>query len=171
MSATTDMVVLSDRKRSAKNELANIAALEEFNTENKGRKFDLNGLKCFAKCVKVYDGDTCTLTFPWGGEYYFTSVRCYGYNTAEIRSKDALEKLKGIEARDRVRELILNSPVWVEFYLNDKYGRPLANIHIIEVKKNKLTRKSRVLIKSSLKDILISEGLAAEYYGRGEKAF
>ena len=146
-----------------------IDKLGEYGATNKGLKFDLKGVKCMAKCVGVYDGDTITLTFPFANNYYYASCRCYGYNCAEIRTSDSDEKAKGIIARDRVRELILDKIVYVEFGANDKYGRPLATVHTTTIKKRML--RSRVVIGGSLSDILLSENLARVYYGEGEKEF
>ncbi len=155
-----------------------IDELGEYNATNKGLKFDLKGVKCMAKCVGVYDGDTITLTFPFANNYYYASCRCYGYNCAEIRTSDSDEKAKGIIARDRVRELILGKIVYVEFGANDKYGRPLATVHTTTqattqttTQTTSRTPRNRVVIGGSLSDILLSENLARVYYGEGEKEF
>jgi endonuclease YncB( thermonuclease family) len=156
-----------------------IEELGEYNATNKGLKFDLKGVKCMAKCVGVYDGDTITLTFPFANNYYYASCRCYGYNCAEIRTSDSDEKAKGIIARDRVRELILGKIVYVEFGANDKYGRPLATVHTTTQATTQTTThtattrtpRNRVVIGGSLSDILLSENLARVYYGEGEKEF
>lgn len=152
-------------------ELQQIKDLSEFNSSNKGQKFDLSGLQCFAKCVGCYDGDTVTLTFPFANEHYYSSCRCMGYNTAEIRTKDPEEKRKGLEARDLLRDLILDSIVYVKFGPNDKYGRPLATIYTVRTKKSGIRRKQKIMVGECIKDVLIKAGLAAEYYGKGEKKY
>ena len=152
------------------NSKAEIAQLNEYDSKNKGKKLDLNGVKCYAKCVGCYDGDTVTLVFPFADDYYYSSCRCMGYNTAEIRTKDSDEKKRGIEARDMLRELILDKIVFVEFGPNDKYGRPLATIHTLKNTKP-MFRKSKLIIDRCIKDILIEAGMAQEYYGKGEKRY
>ena len=50
--------------------------------------FSLNGYKTWAKCVKIYDGDTATFAFYYNKTYYKFRVRLAGIDTAEIKSKD-----------------------------------------------------------------------------------
>jgi len=146
-----------------------IKNLRPFDSQNKGKKFNLDGLQCFAKCVGCYDGDTVTLAFPFADDFYYSSCRCMGYNTAGIRTKDPEEKRKGLRARDFLRDLILDKVVWVEFGPNDKYGRPLATISPVHIKKSRLTRRQKIIVGECIRDTLIMAGLAVEYYGKGEK--
>ena len=61
-----------------------------------------------AKCTEVYDGDTFTMLVDLGFHTYANiRVRLQSVDTPEIRTKDLVEKKAGFEARDRVKELIL----------------------------------------------------------------
>lgn len=94
--------------------------------------FTFEGYSTVAKCVKVYDGDTIHLIFthPILSDYTRFSCRMYGYNSAEIRTKNLEEKQKGIESRDYLSKMILDKIVNVHFFKMDKYGRPLIKVMV-----------------------------------------
>jgi endonuclease YncB( thermonuclease family) len=98
----------------------------------KTQKWTFEGNRVFAKCVKVYDGDTATFAFaPFtGSQPCLFSCRCLGYNSAEIKTKDIKEKQKAIESRDYLAKLILNKIVTLQLGKFDKYGRVLVHIYI-----------------------------------------
>jgi micrococcal nuclease len=85
-----------------------------------------------AKCVKVYDGDTfhlgTILPEPYGATRF--CVRLLGVDTPELRTKNPAEKSLAREARQIVKEYILNKMVKVKVSGYDKYGRLLARIVI-----------------------------------------
>ena len=85
-----------------------------------------------AKCIKVYDGDTFHLGTILPEPYSATRfcVRLLGVDTPELRSKNAAEKSLAREARDIVKNLILNKIVHVQLSGYDKYGRLLARIRV-----------------------------------------
>jgi len=61
-----------------------------------------------AKVTKVYDGDTLTVkAYPWLGLTADIGVRLNGVDTPEIRGKCEEEKLKAIEAREFVKNIVL----------------------------------------------------------------
>lgn len=104
--------------------------LNEFTT--KTSKFSLNGYRTFAKCVHVYDGDTCHIVFkmPNSNECYKWIVRIIGIDTPEIKSKNANEKKAAVVARDFLRSQILDKIIMVECLDFDKYGRLLGELFI-----------------------------------------
>lgn len=123
---------------------------------NTAPKFTFDGLTCKARVVKVYDGDSFDIIFPFKNEFYQIHCRAYGYNSAELRSSDENEKILGYKARDFVREMLLLKVFDVEFKNFDKYGRPLITIYIND---------------TTLDKIMILSGYAKEYSGKGEKKF
>jgi endonuclease YncB( thermonuclease family) len=89
----------------------------------------------FAKCVRVYDGDTFHLaTFlpsdTCKAEPVRFSCRLNGVDTPELRTKDTDEKAAAVVARDLVKELILGKVVDVEVQGWDKYGRLLVAVQV-----------------------------------------
>lgn len=119
-------------------------------------KFTLDGITCLVRIVKIYDGDTFDVIFPFKGDYYQVSCRAYGYNTAELRSHDENEKIAGYKARDFLREKILNKIFQAEFKAFDKYGRPMIILHLED---------------TTLDKLMITTGHAKEYFGQGQKLF
>jgi endonuclease YncB( thermonuclease family) len=95
-------------------------------------EFSLRGMRCLAKCVDCYDGDTCKVVFPFHGELTRWTIRVYGVNTSEIRGGSDEEKKMGILARDFTRKLVLDKMVWVSCYGFGKYGRLVADIYFDE---------------------------------------
>ena len=123
-------------------------------------KYTLSGLKTYAKCVDVYDGDTIQLVFsPGAGQPIRRySCRMRGYNSAEMKGPGVgpEEKARAVVARDALRALILGEIVRVVFYDFDKYGRPLVDVQIGDT-----------LVCA----YMISGGYGAPYSGRGEKKY
>jgi len=95
-------------------------------------KWSFEGMTVSAKCVKVYDGDTATFAFiPYFNSNPCTfSCRFIGYNSAEIRTKDPIEKSKAIAAKEYLSNLILNRIVKLELGSFDKYGRILVQVYL-----------------------------------------
>ena len=118
--------------------------------------FTLKDVVCEAKCVKVYDGDTCHLVInqPGSGELRRYVCRTIGYNSAEISSKDPVEKAAAIKAKDHLSKLILDKIVKVQFYDHDRYGRMLVKIEIDGI---------------DICSEMLSTGNGKPYSGRGEK--
>jgi len=86
------------------------------------------------KIVKVYDGDTVTvsarlyITEKQTTKLFRFNVRLRGIDSPEIKSKNANERILAIEARDGLQSLIMNQVVTLENVAYDKYGRILADI-------------------------------------------
>jgi len=115
------------------------------------------------KCVEVYDGDTITLILPIGNRGYKDRCRLNGIDTPEIRTKDAEEKVAGIEAKNWLSNHINGKMVWVIFDGRDKYGRLLGTVfnHLDDVKNYNLSYNSR----------LIAGGMAVPYDGGKKVSF
>ena len=113
--------------------------------------FSFNGVEKFGRVVKVYDGDTCTLLFRWKKQNIKISCRLYGIDTPELRTKNKSEKKLAIEARDFLKILILEKIVFIEFFKNEKYGRPLVILYLKDGK--------------SVNSLMIEKGYAKKYFG------
>ena len=86
-----------------------------------------------AKCVRVYDGDTIWIAFEHAGDVIRCSTRLLGVDTAEIRTRDPVEKAAALGARDELRLLILNKTLRVRTTdTMDKYGRLLADVWLAD---------------------------------------
>lgn len=103
-----------------------------------------------AEIVEVYDGDTCTARIDLGFYiHHVQKLRLLGINTPELKGAT---KLKGIAARDRLRELILNKDVYIQTVKDDAFGRWLAIIYLSPVG------------EASVNDQLVAEGFAVPYF-------
>lgn len=103
--------------------------------DNNIKLFSLEGELKLCKVVDIYDGDTCKIVFELNNCLYKWNIRMAGYDSPEIRiSKDdpkrEEKKLKGLEARDYLRNLILDKIVYIKCGDFDKYGRLLGTIFI-----------------------------------------
>ena len=118
-------------------------------------KFSLAGTYV-AKCVKVYDGDTAHFNFsPWPGMHCRRfCCRFAGYNSAEIRSTIATERIAAIACREALAGKILGKIVTLMVGDFDKYGRLLVTVYLDGVNVNQW---------------MIENGHGFVYSGRGEK--
>jgi len=80
----------------------------------------------------VYDGDTVRMDIDLGMGVWVQnhSIRLWGIDTPEIRTKDPEEKRRGYNARDALREMVLGEKVYIETFKDKsgKYGRLLGVI-------------------------------------------
>ena len=83
-----------------------------------------------AKVVKVYDGDTVWCACYIDGAAHRVSVRMLGYDTAEMRTHDPVEKAAAIGARDDLKSMVLDRVVRLEITGSDKYGRLLGQMYL-----------------------------------------
>lgn len=98
---------------------------------------------------EVYDGDTCTARIDLGFYiHHIQKLRLLGINTPELKGAT---KLKGIAARDRLRELVLNKEVYIQTVKDDAFGRWLVTIYLNPVG------------EESVNDILLREGWAVPF--------
>jgi micrococcal nuclease len=82
--------------------------------------------------TSVYDGDTITGNIDLGFNIKKEKVklRLARIDTPEIRTKDLDEKERGYAARDYLRELLEQYPVFVTTTKKGKYGRWICELYI-----------------------------------------
>ena len=96
--------------------------------------YGFEGQQLLAKIVSVYDGDTCSAAVRINGFYQIIKVRCYGYDSPEMRpsKKDAnrdAEIALAKEAKAALERMVLNKIVQLKMHGFDKYGRFLGTIY------------------------------------------
>jgi endonuclease YncB( thermonuclease family) len=108
--------------------------------DNNTVEFSFKGLIIEAKCVKVYDGDSIKIVFPFNDMLIKLTIRLALVDTPELH--DTNEKVKNYAyfVRDQLREKIFNKMIIVHLYNYDKYGRTLADIYIV----NNLGKKEHI---------------------------
>ena len=119
------------------------------------------------KLERVVDGDTIDALIDVGFDIWVKKrIRYKGIDTWESRTRDLAEKAKGLEAKARNKELLMEvSSKSGYFRLKSfgvgKYGRVLGEIYI-EDKEGK---------QYNINETLISEGHAYIYEGGTKKVF
>jgi endonuclease YncB( thermonuclease family) len=88
----------------------------------------LDGDVCLAYCIRVYDGDTCTLNMKTKYGVSEWKVRLAGYDSPEMKTHDHEEKTHGLACRDMLKELIFGKFVIVHCAGFEKYGRLIGTI-------------------------------------------
>ena len=117
-------------------------------------KFTFDGTCVDAKITKVYDGDTMWAVFWFNNKLQRFSIRMFGYNCAEVKSKNAEEKQCGINAKAALSELVLDKIVTLQLGDFDKYGRILGTVIIDSLNVN---------------EFMVANGYGKPYLGCGEK--
>lgn len=116
-----------------------------------------------AEVVRVIDGDTFKVKIDLGFEVHIgpKSVRLYGVNTPESRTKNLEEKKMGLAAKEFTNQWIKKAGNYVKIETildkNEKYGRILARVW------NEAGE--------CLNTEIVKAGLAREYFGVGDKTF
>ena len=107
---------------------------------------------------RVVDGDTVDVTLDLGFDILYNNrIRLHGIDAPESRTLDQEEKVRGLAAKDRVKELCpVGSTVTIKTIKDGrgKFCRILGEIYVGDVNVNKQ---------------LIKEGHAVEYFG-GKKS-
>lgn len=94
-----------------------------------------------AKVVSVYDGDTCTIIYPYGKEFLKTKIRVSGVDTPELSVRGEtrgselgeLEEKAALHVKNVVQNLIEGKIIDVKMNKFDKYGgRVNGNIFLPE---------------------------------------
>lgn len=111
------------------------------NATNDLPEFSFEGLSLWAKCVDVFDGDTCKIVFIYNNRLVKCTVRMLGYDSPEMKGTSGVEHQQALDAKYQlIRLLKLNTPlvnhttdikdrlVFVKMGKWDKYGRLLATI-------------------------------------------
>ena len=85
------------------------------------------------KINRVIDGDTIDIDIDLG--FWMTvsyRVRLKDIDAAETRTKDLVEKEKGIEAKAWLKEQLSREGEWIiETHKEDKYGRILGTLYLV----------------------------------------
>jgi len=116
-----------------------------------------------ANLVKVVDGDTVDVDIDLGFGIWMKDerVRIMGIDTPESRTRDQVEKLFGLAAKNRVKEMLEKNVVLKTFAAKDgedmkgKFGRILGDFYIES--EGKL-----------LTEVMIEEGHAVPYHGQSK---
>lgn len=116
-----------------------------------------------ARVLDVYDGDTFTIAFfpPESNKYIIDSIRMYGYDSPEMKSREKDETLKKLEKEAAIRvksivsDLILDKIVYVKFTKKEKFGRQMGYIYLDKE------------MKFCLNEFIVNKGLSKVY--KGEK--
>ena len=122
-----------------------------------------------AEVIRVVDGDTVIANVDVGFDMWKRcNIRLHGINTPETRTRDLNEKTKGLEAKERLIELLseYDNKFVLESKGLDKYGRSLGILwtgyHYIETYPGISADRP---VELSLNDLLIMEGHAVKYDG------
>ena len=120
-----------------------------------------------AKLDRVVDGDTIDAMIDVGFDIWVKKrIRYKGIDTWESRTRDLQEKAKGLEAKARNKELLMevsskSGYFRLKSYGVGKYGRVLGEIFIMDKDDNQININNK----------LIEEGHAYVYEGGKKKLF
>ena len=119
------------------------------------------------KLERVVDGDTINALIDVGFDIWVKKrIRYKGIDTWESRTRDLAEKAKGLEAKARNKELLMeisskSGYFRLKSYGVGKYGRVLGEIFIEDAEGKQY----------NINETLISEGHAYVYEGGKKKVF
>ena len=119
------------------------------------------------KLERVVDGDTIDALIDVGFDIWVKKrIRYKGIDTWESRTRDLAEKAKGLEAKARNKELLVEVSAKsgyfrLKSYGVGKYGRVLGEIFIQDANG----------VEMNINDTLIKEGHAYVYEGGKKKVF
>ena len=117
-----------------------------------------------AKLIKVVDGDTVDVDIDLGFGIWLRNerVRIMGIDTPESRTRNKIEKLFGLAAKTRLKELLKKDIVLKTFKgrggedAKGKFGRILGDFNVYYHNDDRVCRVTEIMIK---------EGHAVEYHG------
>jgi len=85
----------------------------------------------FCKVDRVVDGDTCDLWINLGFKTFVKKrIRMWGINTPESRTRDKAEKVLGLAAKARLKELLEGGECDLDSLELGKYGRVLGILYV-----------------------------------------
>jgi len=103
------------------------------------------------RVIKVVDGDTIDVEIDLGFNILTKKrIRLNAINAPESRTRDLVEKKRGLAAKDRLKELCGEGELILKSCGIGKYGRVLGEIY---------TKGANI------NNILLSENHAVQYYG------
>jgi endonuclease YncB( thermonuclease family) len=82
------------------------------------------------KCVKVIDGDTIKVVTDIDNKLWKITCRIAHVDTPEIRSKNLVEKKKGLFVKEELTKKIDKKLINIKFGTQEKYGRLLVEIYL-----------------------------------------
>jgi len=106
--------------------------------------------------LRVVDGDTVDARVDLGFKVHHNiRIRIYGLNTPETRTRDLEEKKKGLEAKERMKELVAGADkIILQSHGVGKFGRCLGSLLM-----------STGDEQFDVAEKLISEGHGTPYFG------
>lgn len=121
-----------------------------------------------AEILRVVDGDTVDVDIDLGFGIWMKKerVRLYGIDTPESRTRDKTEKVFGLAAKKRLKELLGKKCVLKTFAARDgedmkgKFGRILGDFHVYYGEEDRWCM---------LSTIMLHEGHAVAYEGRSKE--
>ena len=123
------------------------------------KKLDVREYQC--ELIRVLDGDTIDCYIDLGFNLKVKKrVRYMGIDTWESRTRDKNEKVKGLAAKARNKELLESGTFKIVSHGTGKFGRVLGEV-FVETDSG----------LQSVNQILIDEGHAYEYDGGKKKKF
>tara|TARA_R110000765_G_scaffold37676_3_gene83291 strand:+ start:1173 stop:1580 length:408 start_codon:yes stop_codon:yes gene_type:complete len=109
------------------------------------------------KIVRVIDGDSIIIDIDLGFSHFIhnESIRLYGIDTPECRTRDAEEKTAGLLAKKFVEEALhVGGTYTLTTKEKGKFGRYLGTIYLTE--------------ETSINAALVKERLAVPYFGQSK---
>jgi micrococcal nuclease len=121
-----------------------------------------------AEILRVIDGDTVDVDIDLGFGIWMKKerVRLYGIDTPESRTRDKTEKIFGLAAKKRLKELLGKKCVLKTFAARDgedmkgKFGRILGDFYVYYGEEDRWCM---------LSTIMMHEGHAVAYEGRSKE--
>ena len=128
-----------------------------------------------ATLVRVLDGDTIDCYIDLGFDLKIKKrVRYMGIDTWESRTRNKEEKIKGLAAKARNKELLESGVFKIISFGTGKFGRVLGEIFVSPDAVGGVIPEGVDRSKDGLvcvNDILIAEGHAYDYHGEKKKDF
>lgn len=136
------------------------------------QKFTYNGLLAQAKVVEIYDGDTITIVFYHNDLPMKHNFRLKGCDAPEMHPKKIIENRElHIKAanlvKNKLSEMILNQIVWIRFCQEEKYGRLMGTIYLI----NNNNQEIFVGDEININDWIVKNGFAKSYDGNKKQEY
>ena len=144
------------------------------------KKLDVREYQC--ELIKVVDGDTIDCYIDMGFNLKIKKrVRYMGIDTWESRTRNKEEKVKGLAAKARNKELLEENVFKLKSFGTGKFGRVLGEIFVDpavvgeHIQECISSPDSDIDLSAdgwvSVNDILIEEGHAYDYHGGKKKDF
>lgn len=107
-----------------------------------------------AEVIRVIDGDTIVANVDLGCSVWVKkTIRLFGIDTPETRTRDLNEKALGLAAKERLVEVIENADytIIVKSHGIGKFGRMLGTIYVVD-ESGKLNVNQALLIEGHAKE-------------------